>query len=102
MITALSYLGVRSDKAEDWRAFAGLNLGMQVLDRGGKNTAFRMDNQAQRLIVSDEAGDTLAYIGWEVAQKDDLNTLAAKIEAAGHKVVQGDTALANQIGRAHV
>ena len=56
MITALSYLGVRSDKAEDWRAFAGLNLGMQVLDRGCKNTAFRMDNQAQRLIVSDEAG----------------------------------------------
>ena len=96
MITALSYLGVRSDKAEDWRAFAGLNLGMQVLDRGGKNTAFRMDNQAQRLIVSDETGDTLAYVGWEVAQKDDLNTLAAKIEAAGHKVVQGDKSLANR------
>lgn len=96
MITALSYIGVRSDRSEDWRRFAGSVLGMQVLDRGGRNTAFRMDDQAQRLIVSDEPGDTLAYIGWEVANKADLDTLAARLEAAGHAVTLGDKALCDR------
>ena len=89
MISALSYIGVRSDRTEDWRQFAGTVLGMQVLDRGGRNTAFRMDDQAQRLIVSDEPGDTLAYIGWEVDQKSDLDTFAARLENAGHAVELG-------------
>ena len=89
MITALGYIGVRSERTEDWRQFAGTVLGMQVLDRGGRNTAFRMDDQAQRLIVSDEPGDTLAYIGWEVDQKSDLDTLAARLENAGHAVTLG-------------
>lgn len=96
MITALSYIGVRSDRTEDWRSFAGTVLGMQVLDRGGRNTAFRMDDQAQRLIVSDEPGDTLAYIGWEVGQKSDLDQLAARLEAAGYTVTLADKALCDR------
>ena len=96
MITALSYIGVRSDRTEDWRSFAGTVLGMQVLDRGGRNTAFRMDDQAQRLIVSDEPGDTLAYIGWEVGQKSALDQLAARLEAAGYTVTLADKALCDR------
>ena len=96
MITALSYLGVRSDRTEDWRSFAGSVLGMQVLDRGGNNTAFRMDDQAQRLIVSNEPGDTLAYIGWEVAKKGDLDILAARLDAAGYGVTRGDRGVADR------
>ena len=96
MITSLSYIGVRSDRTEDWRRFAGTVLGMQVLDRGGKNTAFRMDDQAQRLIISDEPGDTLAYIGWEVAKKSDLDHLAKRIETAGFAVTWGNRGLADR------
>ena len=96
MISALSYIGIRSDKTEDWRTFAGKILGMQVLDSGGRNTAFRMDDQAQRLIVSDEPGDTLAYIGWEVEKKSDLDVLAARLDAAGHDVSLGNTALCDK------
>jgi 2,3-dihydroxybiphenyl 1,2-dioxygenase len=55
-----------------------------------------MDDQAQRLIVSDEAGDTLGYIGWEVSQKGDLDKLAARLEGAGHSVTLGDKALADR------
>ena len=96
MISALSYIGIRSDRTEDWRQFAGTLLGMQVLDRGGRNIAFRMDDQAQRLIVSDEPGATLAYIGWEVDQKSDLDTLATRLEDAGHAVTPGDRGLCDR------
>jgi hypothetical protein len=42
-ISALAYLGVRSDCLEDWQNFAGDHLGMQAFDRGGKSMSFRMD-----------------------------------------------------------
>ena len=96
MITALSYIGIRSDRTADWSQFAGHLLGMQMLDRGGRNMAFRMDDQAQRLIVSDEPGDTVAYLGWEVSEKSDLDTLAARLETAGHAVTRADRGLADR------
>ena len=34
-IKALGYLGVRSDRLDDWSDFAGRLLGMQKIDRGG-------------------------------------------------------------------
>ena len=71
-ITALGYLGIRSDLRDDWSAFAGGLLGMQEVDRAGKTIAFRMDDRKQRLVVSDEPGETLAFMGWEVGDRDDL------------------------------
>ena len=44
-LKALSYLGIRSDKLNDWSSFAGGLLGMQKIDKGGKSMAFRMDSQ---------------------------------------------------------
>lgn len=96
MISALSYLGVCSRKTEEWRTFAGKLLGMQVLDRGGRNIAFRMDDQVQRLIVSDEPGDTLAYIGWEVEKKEDLDSYATRVEKEGYAVTKGTASLADR------
>ena len=96
MITSLAYLGVRSDQLDDWRGFAGSMLGMQLLDKGGKNLAFRMDDLAQRLVVSDEPGETLAFVGWEVEQAADLEFYAARLEDAGHAVQLGDRALADR------
>ena len=87
-LSALAYLGVRSDKLDDWSGFAGHLLGMQVLDKGGKSLAFRMDDRQQRLLVSDEPGETLAFMGWDVQSRDDLETFAARLEAAGTKVHQ--------------
>ncbi len=96
MISALAYLGISSDQTEDWRQFAGKLLGMQLLDQGGKNIAFRMDDRAQRLIVSDEPGDTLAYLGWEVDHREDLEAYAIRLEDAGHKVERGSTSLSDK------
>ena len=95
-IQSLGYLGVRSDRIDDWKHFAGKILAMQLADRGGRQLSFRMDDLVQRLVVSDEPGETLAFIGWEVEQKSDLQYFAAKLDAAGHKVSLGDKALADR------
>lgn len=93
---ALGYVGVRSDRLDDWSDFASRLLGMQTLDHAGKSRAFRMDEQGQRLLVSDEAGDTLAFIGFEVAERADLDHYAARLETAGVRVQAGTRALADR------
>lgn len=95
-IIALGYLGVRSDRLDDWSDFAGKLLGMQKIDRGGKAMAFRMDDKVQRLLVSDEPGETLAFLGFEVAYKEDLLAYAARIERAGYPVKMGSRELADR------
>ena len=38
-LKALPYLGIRSDKLNDWSSFAGGLLGMQKIDKGGRSMA---------------------------------------------------------------
>ena len=83
-ICALAYLGVRSDRLEDWHNFAGDHLGMQAFDQGGTTVSFRMDDHMQRFVVSDEPGETLAFVGWQVEHKDDLTEYADRLERAGY------------------
>ncbi|MEM9439798.1 MAG: VOC family protein [Pseudomonadota bacterium] len=95
-ISALGYLGVRSDKLEDWSSFASGLLGMQEVDRGGRARSFRMDDRKQRFVVSGEAGDALAFMGWEVDDADNLDALAAKLDNVGVRVTYGSAAFADQ------
>ena len=74
MITALGYIGVRSDRLSDWSDFASGLLGMQRIDRAGKQLAFRMDDRHQRVVVTGEPGDALAFLGWEVQSSAALDT----------------------------
>lgn len=95
-VCALGYLGIRSDKLDDWSAFAGGLLGMQKIDKGGSAMAFRMDDQQQRLLVSDEPGETLAFMGFEVEHKSDLETYAARLANNGVEVHWGTGELADR------
>ncbi len=95
-ISSLAYIGVRSSNLNDWSSFAGSLLGMQCLERAGKTLAMRMDDHAQRLVVSDEPGETIAFIGWEVESSADLNHYGARLEAAGHAVTYGNRDLAER------
>ena len=71
-IIALSYLGVNSNKIDDWSTFAINKLGMQKVDKTRKSLLFRMDDQKQRFCITGDDGDSLSYLGWEVENKDDL------------------------------
>lgn len=95
-IIALGHIGVRSDRLDEWSDFASRLLGMQRVDRGGKTVTFRMDDRMQRLQVSDEPGDTLAFLGFEVETRDDLDTYAARLEQAGVRVQPGSRELADR------
>lgn len=95
-ICALSYLGVRSTHTADWSDFATAQLGMQSVDCAGQHHSFRMDAQAQRFVVSNEPGDTLAFLGWQVDTADDLDHYAARLEGAGTRVTHGTRALAER------
>ena len=65
-IKALSYIGVNSDKFEDWSDYTQKSLGMQQVDRGKDILSFRMDDQKQRLTITGDTGDGLGFMGWEV------------------------------------
>ena len=94
MIRALGYIGIRASRAEDWEDYATRLLGMQRVDAGGGTRLFRMDDRAQRLIVTPESDDGLAFLGWEVADAAALDAVAARLEAAGVAVRRGGAALA--------
>ena len=93
-LTSLGYIGVRSDRLEDWNGFATGLLGMQRVDRGPSMSAFRMDDRKQRLVVNAGAGDAPCFLGWEVGHAADLETLAARLEANAVAVAWGSRSLA--------
>ncbi|MEM8935224.1 MAG: VOC family protein [Pseudomonadota bacterium] len=95
-IIALGYIGVRSDKLDDWSDYANRLLGMQSVERARSSVSFRMDDQAQRLHISNEPGETLSFIGFQADQKSDLERYAARLEQHGVKVEYGDRALCDQ------
>ena len=70
-INALSYIGVNSDKIEDWSDYSQKCLGMQRVDRAKGTLSFRMDDHKQRLAITGDTGDSLAFMGWEVEKKED-------------------------------
>ena len=95
-ICALGYLGVHSDRTADWSDFAEHLLGMRQVDRGAGSLSFRMDDRKQRLVVSGEPGDALAFMGWEVERKQDLDAYAKRLDAADVPVVLGTSELADR------
>jgi len=85
-LTSLGYIGINSARTQDWTNFATDLLGMQKTDTAASVAAFRMDDRKQRLIVTNETRDGLAFLGWEVASSADLDRLATRLENAGIEV----------------
>src|SRR5215475_4103016 len=95
-IEAFGYLGVGSQKLDDWTAFATTNIGMQAVDRASSMRAFRMDDRKQRLFVDRTIEPGTQVFGWEVANATALEGLAARLETAGVVVHRESTALADE------
>ena len=86
-LASLGYIGIRSRRTQEWQSFATNLLGMQQVDAGAGVRAFRMDDRKQRLVVTDDAGDGLGFMGWEVASAEALDLLASRLENAGVSVI---------------
>ena len=95
-LIGLGYIGIRSDRLDDWSTYATRLLGMQQVDRAGGVRAYRMDDRKQRLIVTNEGGDALNFLGWEVTDAAALDRLAARLEAHGVPVNRAPRALAEE------
>ena len=87
-IQALGYLGIGTDKLDDWTNYATRWLGMQAVDRGAGVRAFRMDDRKQRLVIDRSLPEGQRYFGWEVADAAALDALAARLERAGVSVTR--------------
>lgn len=95
-VISLGYMGINSKKLDDWNGFATDLLGMQKVDQGGGMSLFRMDDRKQRLIITGEGEEDLAFMGWEVADAAALDALAAKLENNGVAVTWQSAGLADQ------
>src|SRR5947209_4569507 len=95
-IQAFGYLGIGASNLDDWTAFATSTIGMQSVDRASSMRAFRMDDRKQRLFIDRAIEPGAQVFGWEVANAASLDTLAARLEAAGVAVKRESAALADQ------
>ena len=95
-LEALGYIGVNSSRLDEWSQFATRLLGMQAVETARAGLAFRMDDRKQRLVVDRDDRDGLAFLGWEVANREKLDHLGQRLEAAGTRVTRGSAALADQ------
>jgi 2,3-dihydroxybiphenyl 1,2-dioxygenase len=95
-LQSLGYVGIATDKLEDWSTFATDLLGMQVIERNHSGLALRMDDRKQRLIIDREASNRCSYFGWEVVDRPALDRMAAHLESCGVRVTHEPQALADQ------
>ena len=95
-LLGLGYIGIRSQRLDDWSNYATGLLGMQPVDRGGGSRAYRMDDRKQRLVVSSDGGEGLGFIGWEVANAAALSVLSARLDKHDVAVTAASRSLADE------
>jgi len=85
-LRGLGYLGLASRELEPWRPFATELLGLMPASGAGRGSdavlRFRMDARSWRIAVHRAERGGLAYAGWEVAHREGLETVAARLRAA--------------------
>ena len=81
-VRALAYMGVRGPDLDDWSSFATEILGMQVAIETETSLTLRMDERAHRLTV-EKGGPGLAFLGFELATRPDLDELLGHMRAEG-------------------
>jgi 2,3-dihydroxybiphenyl 1,2-dioxygenase len=95
-LEALGYVGIRSNRLEDWAAYATRFLGMQLVEETRSTLTLRMDDRKQRVIVNADADGAAGFYGWEVADAAALDALGARLERAGVAVARASRVLADK------
>src|ERR1700736_3281738 len=100
-LQALGYAGFGSAALDDWRQFGTGLVGLQAVERSASLLAFRMDDRKQRIVIDRAMPDGARFFGWEVADADALDGLAARLEKHQVDVVAEPRTLADarRVGR---
>jgi len=89
-LRGLGYLGLASRELAPWRAFATELLGLAPVPAGGRGSEallrFRMDVRSWRIAVHRAELSGLAYAGWEAADREGLEAVAARLRDADTSV----------------
>lgn len=84
-VTELGYIGISISDVAAWRDYACGIVGMELVDEGEADRFYlRMDGWHHRIVVHTNGGDDLEYLGWRVDGPDELDAIAAKLDAAGY------------------
>jgi len=86
-VTELGYLGIGVSDTDAWRRYAAEVVGMQVVEDTDRDQfSLRMDLWHHRIAVHEDASDDLLYLGWRVADADDLDAMEKRLSDAGISV----------------
>ncbi len=90
--TSLGYFIVNATKLEAWQRFAVEIVGMQAIV-DGDDLILRLDEQAQRLIITTGDEDDLRAVGWAFDNAAALESAIAQVRRHGVAVEEGSAAL---------
>ena len=101
-VRQLGYLGFEVSDLPSWERFAVDLLGLAPGRRGADGSlALRMDDREQRIVLHPGPADDLAYLGFELANEEELEALGATLVRAGCSVTEGkpETQAARRVAR---
>lgn len=94
-VSRLGYLGFEVSDLPAWERFAVDILGLVVSERRADGSlALRMDDQAQRIVLSPGTRDDLVYAGFEVENETALQQLSERLIKAGFATTKASSEVA--------
>jgi 2,3-dihydroxybiphenyl 1,2-dioxygenase len=98
-ITGLGYLGLESAHASDWAEYGPQVLGLGLAPSPDDDTVLlRMDERHHRIAVRPADHERLAYLGWELRDRDAFHAGLATLDAEGIAYTVADQALLDERG----
>ena len=89
----LGYLGLEVRDLGAWRRFARDLLGLEICaPRPDGALPLRMDGHAHRFLLHEGPADDIAYVGWELRDRAELDDLAGQLERSRVSVRTGSAA----------
>lgn len=89
-VKRLGYVVFEASDLDAWQRFGEDVLGFEAERRAEGALAFRLDDYAQRVLVTQGSADDLAATGWEVEDEAALKRVEDRLRAAGLPVSRGD------------
>jgi len=96
-VDQLSYVGAGTRDLDVWKAYTVEVLGQEITpDSDDRIVYLRMDDHHHRLLIEQADQEDVSFVGWEVADANQMRQVAAQVEAQGVEVTEGTAAEADR------